>query len=58
LIDLIKSIRTRHDIPVVNIKSHADVDTRTFVCGGRLIKSRLDPGANFPWAKVRAALAP
>jgi N-acetylmuramoyl-L-alanine amidase len=58
LIELIKTIRTRHDIPVANIKGHADVDSRTFLCGGRLIKGRVDPGANFPWAKVRASLSP
>ena len=56
LITLIKSIRTRHKIPIENIKSHAEVDKRTFTCAGQTIKSRLDPGANFPWAKLRAAL--
>lgn len=56
LIELIKSIRSRHTIPIENIKSHAEVDTRTFVCGGRVVKGRQDPGANFPWAKLREAL--
>ena len=57
LIELIKSIRTRYKIPLENIKSHGEVDTRTFPCGGRDMKSRVDPGANFPWAKLRAALS-
>lgn len=56
LIRLLRSIRGRHDIPVANIKGHGDVDRRTFSCGGRTVKGRSDPGANFPWARVRAAL--
>jgi N-acetylmuramoyl-L-alanine amidase len=57
LIALIKSIRTRYRIPIESIKSHGEVDTRTFACGGRDMKSRVDPGGNFPWAKLRAALS-
>ena len=34
LIGLIKSIRSRHQIVLSNIKGHAEVDTRTFLCGG------------------------
>lgn len=56
LIRLIKSIRSRHDIPIENIKGHSDVDARKFACGGTLHKTKMDPGANFPWARVRAAL--
>jgi N-acetyl-anhydromuramyl-L-alanine amidase AmpD len=56
LIELIRSIRSRHAIPVENVKSHAEVDRRTFVCGGRQVKSRPDPGANFPWRRLRQAL--
>jgi N-acetylmuramoyl-L-alanine amidase len=56
LISLIKSIRSRHAIPLENIKGHSDVDVRTFNCGGRSYKKKMDPGENFPWAQVRAAL--
>lgn len=56
LIVLIKQIRTRFAVPVENIKGHADVDTRTFTCGGRVYKGRMDPGENFPWEAVRTAL--
>jgi N-acetyl-anhydromuramyl-L-alanine amidase AmpD len=56
LIEIIRSIRTRHKIPIENIKSHAEVDVRMFRCGGSLVKSRVDPGPNFPWAKLRAAI--
>jgi N-acetylmuramoyl-L-alanine amidase len=56
LIGLIKSIRKRHSVPIENIKSHAEVDSRRFPCGRRMIKARVDPGANFPWAELRGAL--
>lgn len=56
LIGLLKSIRTRHAVPLENIKGHADVDERTFWCGGRTFKTKVDPGPNFPWGRVRDAL--
>lgn len=56
LIGLIGDIRRRYGIPLQNIKGHSDVDTRTFACGGKSYKTKMDPGANFPWAAVRAAL--
>lgn len=57
LIKLIQSIRTRHTIWIQNIKGHSEVDKRTFVCAGRQFKSRLDPGDNFPWQRLREALS-
>jgi N-acetylmuramoyl-L-alanine amidase len=57
LVALIKDIRTRHKVPLENIKGHSDVDVRTFTCGGQSYKKKMDPGDNFPWAQVRAALA-
>ncbi len=56
LIALLRSIRSRHHVPLENIKGHSDVDERTFSCGGTLYKTKMDPGANFPWQQVRAAL--
>ena len=56
LIKLLRDIAKRHNIAVDNIKGHADVDSRTFKCGSQTHKGRMDPGANFPWAEVRAAL--
>lgn len=56
LIVLLKSIRSRYRISIENIRGHGDVDERTFRCGGRTYKTKMDPGANFPWALVRAAL--
>ncbi len=56
LIALLKSIRSRYPVPIENIVGHSDVDVRTFSCGGRVHKTKMDPGANFPWAHVRAAL--
>lgn len=57
LIALIKDIRSRYKVPLENIKGHSDVDVRTFTCGGESYKKKMDPGANFPWAQVRAALS-
>jgi N-acetyl-anhydromuramyl-L-alanine amidase AmpD len=57
LITLIKAIRSRHDVPLANIKGHSDVDRRTFQCGGSVYKTKMDPGDNFPWDRLRAALA-
>ena len=56
LIGLLKSIRSRYEVPIENIKSHSEVDVRTFRCGGGLYRTKLDPGANFPWGRVRAAV--
>ncbi len=56
LIGLLKSIRARHAVPIDNIKGHSDVDERTFACGGQRYKTKMDPGANFPWGRVRAEL--
>jgi N-acetylmuramoyl-L-alanine amidase len=53
---LIEGIRRRHNVPLENIVGHGDIDGRTFLCGGRTIKGRSDPGANFPWERLRAAL--
>lgn len=56
LVKLIVDIRTRHKIGIENIKAHADIDERRFECGGQSIKEKQDPGANFPWTELRAAL--
>lgn len=56
LIQLIGSIRSRHHVPVENIIGHSDVDEREFSCGGKSYKTKMDPGANFPWERVRASL--
>jgi N-acetylmuramoyl-L-alanine amidase len=56
LIGLLKSIRSRHAVPLENIKGHSEVDGRTFACGGSRHRTKMDPGANFPWARVRAAV--
>ena len=56
LIQLLKSIAARHHVPIESIKGHSDVDVRTFACGGQRYKTKMDPGANFPWGRVRAEL--
>ncbi|HSR80976.1 MAG TPA: N-acetylmuramoyl-L-alanine amidase [Hyphomicrobiaceae bacterium] len=56
LIGLLKSIRSRYEVPLEDIKSHSEVDARTFPCGGSLYRTKMDPGANFPWGRLRAAV--
>ncbi len=56
LVRLIKDIRSRHKIPISKILGHEHVDHRTFSCAGRSVKRKQDPGANFPWRRLRAAL--
>lgn len=56
LIGLLKSIRSRYNVPIENVRGHSDVDVRTFACGGKVYKTKMDPGANFPWGRVRAEL--
>jgi N-acetylmuramoyl-L-alanine amidase len=56
LVRLIVGIRRRHNVPIANIVGHGDIDGRTFLCGGRSIKGRSDPGANFPWERFRTTL--
>ncbi len=56
LINLLKEIRSRYKIPLVNIKGHSDIDTRTFECGSSKIKKKQDPGSNFPWSKIKKSL--
>ena len=56
LIELMRSIRSRHPVPIESIVGHSDVDVRTFSCGGKAYKTKMDPGANFPWGRVRAEL--
>ena len=56
LIQLLRSIAARHHVPIESIKGHSDIDVRTFACGGQRYKTKMDPGANFPWGPVRAEL--
>ena len=57
LIALLGGIVARHGIAIERIRGHADVDTRTFTCGGVVRKGRSDPGPNFPWIRVLTALS-
>jgi N-acetylmuramoyl-L-alanine amidase len=57
LINLLKDLTSRYKVDARNIVSHSEIDKRTFVCGGRTVKGRTDPGENFPWTRVREALS-
>ncbi len=70
LITLIKELRGRYSIPLAGIVRHADVDQRLCTCpwtaadrlagegeGVITYPRRPDPGAAFPFAQIRAAVA-
>lgn len=57
LVGLLRTLTGRYRLTVDDVKGHADVDGRTFACGGKVYKGRMDPGANFPWQRVRDALS-
>lgn len=63
LIALLRPLLAAHDLTPAQIRGHGELDTRSFVCGGRRYKSKVDPGGaypgfegNFPWSRVREAL--
>lgn len=57
LIETIKRLRRDHPhITLNNVVGHSDLDQRTCVCGNAPYHRRQDPGANFPWEKVVAAI--
>jgi N-acetylmuramoyl-L-alanine amidase len=50
LVDLVRQIRARHKgISINNVVRHSDIDSRTFVCGGKRIDLKQDPGLKFPY---------
>ena len=57
LIQLLKEIREHHSIRMEEIEGHSDIDDRTFRCGAIVVKGKQDPGANFPWERVKRELA-
>lgn len=63
LIELLKRLVTTYRLTPADIRSHSEIDRRTFECGGRHYKLKIDPGGefpgskgNFPWRQVRDAL--
>ena len=63
LIGLLKRLTKTYDLTPKQIKSHSAVDSRSFECGGRRYKQKIDPGGeypgskgNFPWERVRKAV--
>ncbi len=50
---LIMQIKSRHpNISNERIYMHSDVDNSTFLCGGRQVKRKRDPGALFPYREL------
>ena len=56
LIRLLQDLLARHRLDATALKSHAELDDSELVCGGRRLKRKVDPGAAFPWERVRTAL--
>ncbi|NEX19659.1 N-acetylmuramoyl-L-alanine amidase [Thiorhodococcus mannitoliphagus] len=63
LIGLLKRLDRTYDISPSQVKGHSELDNRSFECGGRRYKQKIDPGGafpgsagNFPWSRVRDAL--
>ncbi|WP_242482360.1 N-acetylmuramoyl-L-alanine amidase [Thiocystis violacea] len=63
LITLLQRLVRIHGLTPEQIKSHSAVDDRSFLCGGRRYKQKVDPGGeypgskgNFPWQRIRDAL--
>ncbi|NKN34353.1 N-acetylmuramoyl-L-alanine amidase [Marichromatium bheemlicum] len=64
LIVLLRPLLVTYDLSPAQVRGHGELDTRSFVCGGRRYKSKVDPGGaypgfsgNFPWRRLREALA-
>lgn len=56
LAKLIEGIQKRWRIPLSEVKGHEAVDHSTFRCGGRLVRRKQDPGAQFPWDRFKLRL--
>jgi N-acetyl-anhydromuramyl-L-alanine amidase AmpD len=53
---LIHQVRTRWGIALIDIKGHDEVDHSTFICAGRTVRRKQDPGPKFPWNELRIDL--
>lgn len=48
LVQLVRGIKRRHE-DIANIVRHSDIDERSFLCGGRTLDLKQDPGPKFPF---------
>lgn len=63
LIGLLQRLTRAYHIAPARVRGHSELDDRSFECGGRRYKQKIDPGGeypgskgNFPWKRVRDAL--
>jgi N-acetylmuramoyl-L-alanine amidase len=56
LVVLLRDLLTRHRLDTTALKSHAELDDSELACGDQRLKRKVDPGAAFPWERIRAAL--
>ena len=56
LIGLLRDLLARYHLQPTALKAHSELDRSELTCGARRLKRKVDPGAAFPWARIRAAL--
>lgn len=56
LTGLLTPILKRHSLGPADLVGHSELDNSELDCNGKKIKRKQDPGDNFPWDRVRAAL--
>ncbi|NEV61016.1 N-acetylmuramoyl-L-alanine amidase [Thiorhodococcus minor] len=63
LIGLLERLARTYHIGPSQVRGHSELDDRSFDCGGKRYKQKIDPGGefpgsegNFPWKRVRDAL--
>lgn len=55
--DLIDDIAVRYGLGPGAIRTHAELDTRTFSCGGKDVPRKTNPGPLFPLERIKASVA-
>ncbi len=56
LVAALRSIMKRWGVQKSGIVGHSSIDTRHFKCGGKMVKTKQDPGSAFPWERVLKVL--
>jgi N-acetyl-anhydromuramyl-L-alanine amidase AmpD len=55
--ELVDDIAVRYALGPGAIRTHAELDTRTFSCGGKDVPRKTDPGPLFPLERIKASVA-
>jgi N-acetylmuramoyl-L-alanine amidase len=57
LAKLVSRLLTRYHLTPADLRTHEEIDTRTFTCHGQKIKTKQDPGSLFDMATFRDRLS-